>query len=494
MEVEAEQFEDAKQRAARKLAKKVKVPGFRPGKAPLPVLIRQLGEGAIMEEALDLLIDEVYPKAVQQAELRPYGPGALQSVPSMDPPVLEFLIPLEAEVTLGDYRSLKKDYELPVTSDEDVEKVIENLRQRQAVLEPVNRPVQAGDMVMVKLSAERKVVEEGQDAALIKERSFPIQVQTDEAEGDAPRYEWPYVGFSKNLIGMSENEEKTIEYTYPEDALQENFKGVTADFHFVVESVKVRILPELTDDFAKELGEYETMDAVRTEVRTMLEEQSRQAYDQGYFDELLDEALPQAEFKYPPQMLEQEIDDTLHNLEHQLQEQKMNMEMYLKSRNLDQEGLRAEAKEPATNRMKKNLFLLEVAKAEKLKINQGELFQETQNTMNMLANSMSEKEAKKLYDRNVYTNIMNGVMANMVTRYALERLKVIATGKLEEVLAAEAAAQEAALDEMVAEAKAAEELAKAEDAEKAAVETTLDAVQSGEAAADTAEDAAEAAE
>ena len=393
VEVEAEQFEDAKQRAARKLAKKVKIPGFRPGKAPYAVIARQLGEGAIMEEALDLLIDEVYPKAIQEAEIRPFGPGALHGVPSMDPPVLEFLIPLEAEIKLGDYRSLKKDYEQPVTSEEDVDKVIENLRQRQAVLEPVDRPAQVGDMVMVKLSAERKVVEEGQELVLIKERSFPIQVQEADAEGDTAKYEWPYNGFSKNLLGLSENDERTIEYTYPEDALQENFKGVSAIIHFVVESVKVRNLPELTDDFAKELGEFETMDVVRAEVRKMIEEQSLQSYDQGYFEDLLDQAIAQAEFKYPPQMLEQEIDDTLHNLEHNLQDQNMTMEMYLKSRNLDNDGLRVEAKAPAENRMKKNLFLLELAKAEKLQINQGELFQETQNTMNMLSSSMSEKES-----------------------------------------------------------------------------------------------------
>lgn len=470
VEVEAVQFEETKQRAARKLAKKIKIPGFRPGKAPYAVIARQLGDGAITEEALDLLIEDIYPKVIEEAGIRPYGPGALHGMPSMEPLTLEFLVPLEAEVTLGDYRSLQKDYELPETTEEDVDRVIENLRQRQAVLEPVDRPAEVGDMVMVKISADRKVVEEGQDVVLIKERSYPIQVQGPATEGERPKYEWPYTGFSQNLLGMSENEEKTIEYSYPEDALQESFKGVSAVFHFSIESVKVRNLPELNDDFAREVGDFENMEVVRQEVRKMLEEQSLQSYDQGYFDELLEEAITQAEFKFPPQMLEHEIDDTLRNLENNLQQQNMNMEMYLKSRNLEPAALREEAKAPADNRLKKNLFLMELAKAEKLRVDQGELFQETQNTMNMLASSMPEKDAKKLNDYNVYSNIINGVMANLVTKHALERMRVIATGKLEEVLAAEKAAQEAALDQMVAEAKAAEELAKAQDEAKAAEE------------------------
>ena len=183
-EIAPEQFEEFKQRAGRKLAKKVKIPGFRPGKAPYPVIARQLGEGAIVEEALEILVDDMYPKIIEESGIKPYGPGTLENIQSMDPPVLEFVVPLDAEVDLGDYHSLKKDYQLPELDEKEVDSVLNNLRQRQVVLEDVDRPAQDSDLVTVKLSAKRAGAEEESDGVLIKERSFPILVQSKPSSDD----------------------------------------------------------------------------------------------------------------------------------------------------------------------------------------------------------------------------------------------------------------------------------------------------------------------
>ncbi len=441
-EFDAEQFEEFKQRAARKLAKKVKIPGFRPGKAPYPVIVRQIGEGAIIEEALEILVDDQYPKIVEEAGIKPYGPGALENIPSMDPPVLEFVIPLDAEVKIGDYRSLKKDYELPVVAEKEVQAVLNNLRQRQVVLEDVDRPGQDGDLVTVKVSANRAEVEEEQEPSLIKERSFPILVQNEaEDEEETKKYEWPFSGFSKHLVGMSAGDEKSFEYTYAEDAEQEGFRGVRAIFDIKIEGVKSRLLPELNDDFAKTLGEYDTMDDLLKEIRNMLEEQNRSTYDEEYIENLLDEAIEQGEFKYPPQMLERELDSLLKNLENRLQQQNMTMDLYLKSREMEMDALREETRPFAEKQLRKELFLLELADAEKLEIDQSELMQETNNTMNYMASGMSEKEVKKLDNREMYTNILTSVYANLMNRASMNRLRDIASGKLAEM---EAAAQEAA--------------------------------------------------
>jgi len=102
VEVDADQMEAMKKRAARKISKQVKIPGFRPGKAPYPVIVRQIGEGVIVEEALEILVDDIYPQIIKEADIKPYGPGSLEKVESLDPPVLEIVVPLEAEVDLGD--------------------------------------------------------------------------------------------------------------------------------------------------------------------------------------------------------------------------------------------------------------------------------------------------------------------------------------------------------------------------------------------------------
>lgn len=458
-EIAAEQFEESKQRAARKLAKKVKIPGFRPGKAPFAVIVRQLGEGAILEEALDLLVEEAYPKIIEEAGIKPYGPGSLEKISSMDPPVLEFVVPLQAEVNIGDYRSLNKEYNLPEVEDQEVDAVLNNLRQQHAILEDADRPAQDSDLVTVKLSAKRAEAESEEEAVLIKESSFPILVQSEPAGSeDKPHYEWPFKGFSKNLINMSVGDEKSFEFTYPEDADQESFRGVKAVFDIKVESIKARLLPEINDDFAKSMSEFDTLEELLKEIRTMLEEQSRSEYDGAYIDELLEQAIELGEFKYPPQMLEHELNNLIQNLENRLHQQNMTMELYLKSREMEMEALREETRPFAEKQLRKHLFLVELAEAEGLQIDQAELMQETNNTMNYLASGMTAKEVKKLSNRNVYTNVLTSVYSNLLNRASMDRLRDIANGKLAEIeiaqaaeaqakAAAEAAAATAAMDE-----------------------------------------------
>jgi trigger factor len=128
VEVEPEQLETAKRRAARQIAKKAKIPGFRPGKAPYHIIERFAGEAAILEDAMDILVQDVYPKALDEIDIKPFGPGTLENIASTDPPVFEFVVPLEAEIELGDYHSLRLPYELKEVTDQDVEKVLENIR------------------------------------------------------------------------------------------------------------------------------------------------------------------------------------------------------------------------------------------------------------------------------------------------------------------------------------------------------------------------------
>ena len=155
VEVEPEQMESMKRRSARKIARRVKIPGFRPGKAPYAVIVRQVGEAAIIEDALELLVNDIYPKVIEEADINPYGPGSLENVGSLDPPTLEFVVPLEAEVVLGDYRSLRRPYEPEPVKDEDIQDVLDNIRERQAVIEPVERAAEEGDLVTVRISAKR---------------------------------------------------------------------------------------------------------------------------------------------------------------------------------------------------------------------------------------------------------------------------------------------------------------------------------------------------
>ena len=479
VEVESELMDDMKKRAARKIARRVKIPGFRPGKAPYQVIVRQVGEGAVVEEALELLVDDIYPKVLEEAKINPYGPGSLEKVDSLEHPVLEFLVPLEAEVTLGDYRSLRRTYEPVEITEEDIDDVLQNLRERQALIEPVERPAHQGDLVTVRVSATRKTVEEDQDPILIRERSIPIIVRSagilksteDESEktdDDQDTEEWPFPGFSNYLVGMSANDEKSVDYTYPEDSEIEGFRGIEAAFNFTVETVKARSLPELDDDFVSSLGDYENLEAFRSAIRTSLEEQAEQRYNESYDEQILDSAIEQTDYKYPPQMLEDEIDNIVKDLTRRLEQQGLDMDLYLKTRDLDMDGLREEMKPAAEKRLKRDLFLFELAQAEKLNVKEEELETETSSTVDYLSRILPDKEARKLSKKDVYSNLVGNIMVDLLSRKAMDRFRAICKGELNIASESEedASEEETSTEESEIENQVVEEATSTDDVEK----------------------------
>ena len=480
VEVDPAQLEGAKRRAATRIARKVKIPGFRPGKAPYAVILRTVGEAGILEEAMELLVDDIYPQVIKESGIDPYGPGRLESIASMEPPTFVFLVPLVPEVTLGDYRSIRSPYELPTVTESDVDDVLQELRERQAVVEPVERPAQVGDQVVVNFSASRLNAEpasevdatesedpaaedqdsatesqdsaaEAQDSAselqdsaaddiLIPERSRTMIVKEDRSVD-----EWPFSGFSHELIGLSAGDEKQIEYTYPDDAHQEVYQGVQALFDLKVDSIKSHTLPDLTDEFASSVGDFENMDALRSRVFTSLQEQKHQEYNEQYDEEILKQSIEQSVFKYPPQMLENEVEQVLHDLTHRLEHQNLDIDLYKKARGLDDDGLRAELKPVAEQRLQRSLFLYHLGRTENIEVSRQEVEQESINLMNYLYSTMPEKEARKLMQQDVRDNLVANVLSDLLSRRAMERLRDIASGRQAQV-EAEAAAAEAAAE------------------------------------------------
>lgn len=424
VEFEAATLEDYKRRAARRLSNRVKIPGFRPGKAPYAVIVRQIGEAPIIEEAMDILIDDQYPKIIEESGIRPYGPGSLDKIVSMDPPILEFVVPLQAEVTLGDYKAIRKTYEPPQVSGEDIDEVLDDLRSQRAILEPVERPIQAGDVVTVKLSAMRLAAGDEEATPLINEMSSPFLV--DKA-GTSREDDWPFQGFSEHLLDLSVTDSKSFTYTYPDTTPYEMLKGVTADFSLEVEEIKARNLPPLDDDFAATVGEFSSVQELRDRIQTNLELDRLSHYNDEYDQEILKELVSQSEYKYPPQMLHDEVDSVINNLRTRLENQNQDLDLYLKARGMDMDALHEESEPVAESRLKNTLTLLELAKVEEIKIDENEFEAEASQTLAGLMRNLPEKESRKLTTSNVYNNLMNNIMANMLTTKAYDVLRNIAS-------------------------------------------------------------------
>lgn len=439
-ELEPEIMERFKRQAARKIAQEVKIPGFRPGKAPYDVIKRSVGEESIDRQAVELMIDEVYPEVLKEAGINPGGPGSLDEVISINPPKFAFIVPLAPEVVLGDYRAVRKEYAPAPISDEEVDRVIRNLQTSYATAEPVEHPAESGDLVYVKMSSTLLEPEEGQSADIIREAPYQFIIGEDEDN-------WPFKGFSQQLIGLSANEEKTFTHTYPEDSEFERLRGKQAEFKVSVQSVKTLHLPELTDEFAQSLGEFENIAALRASVTKQIEDSHNREYDSDYLTGVVDEIVATSTVKFSPQMLDEEIEHVQHSLEDDLARQRLDLETYLKTRNLDHATfVETELKPVAAKRLTRSLILDEIARAEKIELDQTELESEVTNTIEELQNSIDFKKLRKGTRMQDLANAVTLETANrLLNRQIMDRLKVIASGKAE--AAPETPAEEAPASE-----------------------------------------------
>jgi trigger factor len=441
VEFESEAFEKFKRQAARKISQESKIPGFRPGKAPYEVVRRMFGDQSISNQALDLLIDVTYVEMIEKADIKPSGPGKLDKVVSLDPPKLEILVPLLPTVELGDYRSTRLEYKPTQVSPEEIDSFIERLRTNYASVEPVERPIQETDLVFLTLSGKYASPAEGEQTEYIKETPQQVIVQTEEQQKTE---EWPFPGFTRTLIGPSAGDEKTVSYTYPEDAKDEKLRGKEIEFHIHVQSVKAMKLPDLNDEFSQTVGEFDSVETMRKSISDRLEQNAREEYDQDYYTQVIDKVREHATVKYPPQVLEEEIQHVLNHLQQDLTRQKLDLDTYLKIRKLDQNAfIENEVKPSAIRRLERSLIMDEIARAEKLEIDPDKLDGAiTETVKEMEASGEYQKARKNISQEKLADAVAIEVASRLMNRQTLERIKQIATGQSETMTAPEPQTEE----------------------------------------------------
>ncbi|NLG99204.1 MAG: trigger factor [Chloroflexi bacterium] len=430
-EIEPETFDRFMHQAARKISKSVKIPGFRPGKAPYEMVARMVGESEIQREAVDLLLEEVYPKILEEANITPSGPGQLEEIVSLDPPTFSFIVPLQPEVNLGDYQSIESPYEPEPITDEQVEQTLRRLQRNMAPAVPVERPAQQGDMVSFKMSGKRTQPEEGENETLFDETPYQMIAGDDDDDNEEA---WPYPGFTKELIGLSANDTKTITYTFDDESPYEDLRGKEAEFHVEVQNVKELDLPELNDEFAQSLGDFETLEDLRKVIRTQLEQNYQQQYDNEYFENLINELISKSTVKYPPHMLNQEIEDLLHSFQHNLERDRLDLDTYLKMREMDRDTfIEKEVKPQAEQRLVRSLVLEEFARQENIQVKNDEIAA----IYNAALQQVQPADNKKIQSRNrinpreMANSITISTVNNIFNQRLMSRLKAIATGEPE---------------------------------------------------------------
>jgi trigger factor len=432
VELDSVQMEGAKHRAARKISERKSIPGFRPGKAPYEVIVRNFGESVISDEAVDLLLDEVYPKALEEAKLEPAAAGTLEKVEDLDKkPKFQFIVPLAPVTELGDYRSIRLAYEWKEPGEEKTDESIDELRRMYAKTESVNRPIELGDFVMVDLKGFKSKAG-NEELPMIDRPGLPVFVR----DGDKEE-EYPFKGFSKELVGLSAEEGKSFKHKFEKSHKDETLRGMNVMFSVKVNIVRGSIIPEINDEFAKQVGPFESMQALREAIKANLATQSKIEYDDEYFNNLIEKIKEKAVIKYPPQMLDHEMEHVLEDLKSRLSEQGLDMTAYLKSREMDEEKFMTEEGQPiARKRLERSLIMDQLAKVENIEVSRENLQASFEQTWGEYQGDPTVKKAMRGKAKPP-KQLMNSVAMESANRafvqQTLNRLKDIASGTATEI-------------------------------------------------------------
>jgi trigger factor len=416
VEVPDDRYSAAMRSAARRMSKKDKIPGFRPGKVPFDVAVGRFGEDAIFDEALDTLGQDVYKQALEDSELEPFAPGSLNEVVSREPLVLRYMVPLAPEVDLGAYRKVRVKFETPEVTDEALEATMEDLRQRQALIEPADRPVQMSDVAVIDIEGNLDEPEEGEPSLVLKESGISLLIEEDT--------DWPFPGIAEALVGIEAGEARTLSHTFGEEYPAEELRGKAATFEVSCQEVKSRFIPEWSDDLAQAVGDYETLLDLRVKAREGLAESAEREAEAEYAEKALEKVGEGSTVTYPPLLADQEVDDLLHDIVRRLEAQKLTLEDYLKAENQTEADVREDLRPRAEERVKRALMLGKVVEEEELTVSDEEISGRIQ----QLAGSVQDPEGKIFKALNTLQS-RRRVENDLLFEKAISRLVSIAKGE-----------------------------------------------------------------
>jgi trigger factor len=420
IEVDDERAQRAMRRAARQIARQTNIPGFRKGKAPYDVVLQRYGEETIRKEAVELLTEEVYREALEQEEIKPYAPGVLEDV-TFDPVTFKLTIPLQPTVDMGDYHSYRLNYPTVRVYKKEVQEVLEEMREQNAILELVDRPAALDDGVAIAISGQSEGGKEflkGDDVRLLLDT---------ESTSPAP-------GFAEAIVGMSAGEERTFTLTLPDDFSQSELQGQEATFTVKMAGVYDSTLPELDDDLARTIGNFGSLKELEEQVKEQLRLAAQGKADEEYTQQVLEAIIEQAQVEYPPAMLKETLDDVVEDVTQVVKrDARLSIEDYLRIQNKTMEEFRQDLEPRAASRLKSALVLGEVVRLEELKVDEGEI--------NVQIEQVSASWGVRADEVRTSLSSEGGrrAMGNrLLTNKAVQRLVAIAKGEMAEGAGAEA--------------------------------------------------------
>lgn len=361
VEVEAAQFNEALDQAFQKVVKQVNVPGFRKGKMPRAMFEKRFGVESLYQDALDIILPEAYSKAVEEAGIEPVDRPEIdiEKIEQGENVIFTAKVTVKPEVKLGDYKGLEVEKMDTTVTDADVEAELKTLQERHAELVVKEGKIEQGDMAVIDFEGfvDGEAFEGG------KGENYSLEIGSGTF----------IPGFEDQLVGLETGAEKDVEVTFPEEYHAEELAGKAAVFKTKVHEVKSKELPALDDEFAKDADEeVETLDALKAKIQERLQTQKTNESEGALRDALVEKAAENAEVEIPDAMFNTESDRMMQEFEQRLQMQGLNLELYYQFSGQDEKALRDQMRPDAEKRVKINLTLEAIAKAENLEVSDEE--------------------------------------------------------------------------------------------------------------------------
>ena len=399
-------------RAYSRVVQRVNIPGFRKGKAPRRIIEQYFGRESLLNEIIDSMLPEMTGRAVSEQELDSVGLPSID-LESLEPFLFSATIPLRPDVDLGKYDEIRVEREEPSIEDNAVDERVEQLRLSVASWEPIERPVELGDMISAEIDGEV----EGEE--IIKESEAVYLVNEDIGR--------PFPGFSEKLVGFDIDETHKFDLAIPDDYSDEKLAGKTASFKVTVKDVKERVLPDLDDEFAQGIGEgYETLEDLKIEIDKSIREEAITESSRTYRESVIEALMNEATVEIPPLLIEHESTHMVEEQERMVTQANMVLDDYLQSIGKTRDDLIEEAKTEAIQRLSRTFVLSTLSDQEKIEVSENEIEDRIKELFSdsdaETPNASQTDEMKEYLER------------SMRMERTMERLEGIAEGKAEKTV------------------------------------------------------------
>ncbi|MGN0696006.1 MAG: trigger factor [Oscillospiraceae bacterium] len=367
IEVDAAQFENAVQSTYRRKAKNISIPGFRKGKAPRKMIEKLYGEGFFYEDAVNALVPNAVGSAVDEAGLTPVVRPDVE-VTSLDKNtgvVFKVTVVSKPEVEISDYKGIEIDKSVKDITDEDVDNEINKLRERQGRLVTVEgRAAENGDTTVIDFEGfiDGKAFDGG------KEEKYELKLGTG--------YFIP--GFEDQIVGHNPGDEFTVNVTFPENYQMTDVAGKPAEFKVKLHEIKALELPEIDDEFVKDVSEFDTLDELKNDIKTKLTERAERNAEIEAENKLFDTVVEKVNAEVPEEMIEAKIDEMVKDFEYRLSTQGLNLETYLSYTGMEADGFRKTFRDNANKQVRLRLGLEKIAQLENIEVTDEQLEAEVQ--------------------------------------------------------------------------------------------------------------------